>query len=53
MTTFIGAEYIIGNLLIAKKTDTTSLAELNEASYYLQRVANEEGVDVIYLTSFA
>lgn len=55
MATFVGAEYIIANLLIAMKKnhnqDSISLEELNNAGIYIQRLSVEKDIDAIFLSS--
>lgn len=55
MVTFVGAEYIIANSLIAlkrKKNRTTiSLSELNELGIYMQRMSIEKDLDAVFLVS--
>lgn len=55
MDTFVGAEYIIANMLIANKKqynkDEISLEELNNAGVYIQRMSLAENVDAIFLSS--
>ena len=56
MATFVGAEYIIANVLIAlkkfNKKDTITLDELSEAGIYIQKhsLSNNE-IDAIFLSS--
>ena len=55
MATFVGAEYIIANLLIAMKKkhnrDSISLEELSSAGVYIQRQSAKEEIDAIFLSS--
>ncbi len=55
MATFVGAEYIIANLLIAMKKnhkkESISLEELSSAGVYIQRLSIEESIDAIFLSS--
>lgn len=55
MATFVGAEYIIANLLIAMKKkhnrDSISLEELSTAGVYIQRQSLEKDIDAIFLSS--
>ena len=55
MATFVGAEYIIANLLIAVKKkhnrDSISLGELSSAGVYIQRQSLEKDIDAIFLSS--
>jgi len=55
MATFVGAEYIIANLLIAMKKkhekEFISLEELSSAGIYIQKLSIEEGIDAIFLSS--
>lgn len=55
MVTFVGAEYIIANLLIAlkrKKNRTNiSLKELNALGIFMQKMSIEKDVDAVFLTS--
>lgn len=55
MVTFVGAEYIIANSLIAFKKNRNrtniSLCELNELGIYIQKLSTEENVDAVFLTS--
>lgn len=52
MATFVGAEYIIANLLIAMKKkhnrDSISLEELSSAGVYIQRQSAKEEIDAIF-----
>lgn len=52
MATFVGAEYIIANLLIAMKKnhnrDSISLEELSSAGVYIQRQSLEKDIDAIF-----
>lgn len=55
MVTFVGAEYIIANSLIALKrkqnrTDI-SLEELSNLGIYIQQMSVEEDLDAVFLTS--
>lgn len=55
MITFVGAEYIIANLLIAMKKkqnrESISLKELSSAGVYIQKLSIEKNVDAIFLSS--
>lgn len=55
MATFVGAEYIIANLLIAMKKnhkkESISLEELSSAGVYIQKLSIVEGIDAIFLAS--
>ena len=55
MATFVGAEYIIANLLIAMKKyhkkESISLEELSSAGVYIQQLSIEESIDAIFLSS--
>lgn len=56
MATFVGAEYIIANVLIALKKfgkrDTVTLDELSEAGIFIQKNSlTDNGVDAIFLSS--
>lgn len=55
MATFVGAEYIIANLLIAikkvRKRETVTLDELSEAGIYIQRQSISENINAIFLSS--
>ena len=55
MATFVGAEYIIANLLIEMKKkhnrDSISLEELSTAGVYIQRQSLEKDIDAIFLSS--
>ena len=55
MATFVGAEYIIANLLIAlkkiNKRDTVTLDELSEAGIYIQKQSINENINAIFLSS--
>lgn len=55
MATFVGAEYIIANLLIAmkkaQKKESISLEELSSAGVYIQKSSIEKDVDAIFLSS--
>lgn len=52
MATFVGAEYIIANLLIAVKKnhnrDSISLGELSSAGVYIQRQSLEKDIDAFF-----
>lgn len=55
MVTFVGAEYIIANLLIAlkriNKRETVTLDELSEAGVYIREMSLSEDIDAIFLSS--
>ena len=55
MATFVGAEYIIANVLIAlkrrKNKATISRSELNDFCIYIQKMSIEKDLDVIFLIS--
>ncbi len=55
MITFVGAEYIIANLLIAlKRTNkkaSVTLSELSEAGIYIQKMSLSNNIDAIFLSS--
>jgi len=55
MVTFVGAEYVIANILIAAKKnlrrDSISLAEMYSAATYIQKQAMNEGVNAIFMCS--
>ena len=55
MATFVGAEYIIANLLIAMKRnriqDSISLKDLGSAGVDIQKMSLEEGINAIFLSS--
>lgn len=55
MATFVGAEYIIANFLIAIKKkqnrESISLKELSSAGVYIQKLSIERNVDAIFLSS--
>ncbi len=55
MATFVGAEYIIANLLIAmkkkKNRESISLEELSSAGVYIQKLSLEKNIDAIFLSS--
>ena len=55
MATFVGAEYLIANVLIAFKKisqqDTVTLEQLSEAGIYIQQKSLDEGVNAIFLSS--
>lgn len=55
MATFVGAEYIIANLLIAMKKkhnrDSISLEELSSAGVYIQKQSLKKDIDAIFLSS--
>ena len=54
MTKFVGAEYVIANMLIKKlqKDETSvSLTELSQCGVQVQRVLTEKALDAVFLTS--
>ncbi len=55
MATFVGAEYIIANILIAlkklNKREAVTLDELNEAGIFIQKQSLSEDIDAIFLSS--
>lgn len=54
MTKFIGAEYVIANMLIKKMENgetSVSLAELSRCGIEVQRISIKEEIDAIFLTS--
>lgn len=54
MNTFVGAEYVIANALIALKRrgqDCITFEKLREIGVEIQRCCNERGVDAVILTS--
>lgn len=54
MTKFIGAEYVIANMLIKKMEKgekSVSLAELSRCGIEVQRISIEEKIDAVFLTS--
>lgn len=55
MVTFVGAEYIIANSLIALKRErnrtTISLSELNELGIYMKKMSIEKDLDAVFLVS--
>ncbi|MDE7446791.1 MAG: hypothetical protein K2N15_13980 [Lachnospiraceae bacterium] len=55
MVTFVGAEYIIANSLIAlkkaKNRTNISLGELNQLGIYIQQMSIENDVDAVFLVS--
>lgn len=54
MTIFVGAEYIIALMLIEKAKigeQKNSLSEFNNYSISVQKKANEQKIDVVFLTS--
>lgn len=56
MATFVGAEYIIANVLIAlkrlNKRDMVTLEELSEAGIYIQKQSLiDENINAIFLSS--
>ena len=55
MTTFVGAEYIIANLLIAMKKnhnrDSISFEEVCRACEYIQEQSLKKDIDAIFLSS--
>lgn len=55
MVTFVGAEYIIANSLIAlkrKKNRTTiSFSELNDLGIYIKKMSIEKDMDAVFLVS--
>lgn len=56
MTTFVGAEYIIANVLIALKREykeeMVTLEQLSEAGIYIQQQSLDKNINAIFLTSF-
>lgn len=55
MVTFVGAEYIIANSLIAlkkrKNRSTISFSELSDLGIYIQKMSIEKDLDAVFLTS--
>lgn len=55
MATFVGAEYIIANVLIAlkklNKKDAVSLDELSQAGIFIQKESINNDIDAIFLSS--
>ena len=55
MLTFVGAEYIIANSLIAlkkaKNQTNVSLSELNKLGFYIQQMSTKKEVDAVFLIS--
>lgn len=55
MATFVGAEYIIANILIAlkrlNKKDMVTLDELSEAGVFIQQQSLNEDINAIFLSS--
>lgn len=55
MSTFVGAEYIIANLLIAfkrnKNRSEISLKELGDCGIFIQQMSLEQSVDAVFLSS--
>ena len=55
MATFVGAEYIIANVLIALKKigkrDSITLDELSQAGFYIQQKSLNEDINAIFLSS--
>lgn len=55
MVTFVGAEYIIANSLIAlkrkKNRATISLSELNDLGILMQKMSIEKDLDAVFLVS--
>ena len=51
MTEFVGAEYLIARMLIAKHEQEISTSELNKLGICVRRLSIEEGVGAVFLTS--
>ncbi len=55
MVTFVGAEYLIANMLIAYKRkhnlDSITFEDLNKAGIFVQKLSVKENVDAIFLSS--
>lgn len=55
MVTFVGAEYIIANVLIAlkksKNRSKITFRELNNLGIFIQKMSIEKCVDAVFLTS--
>ena len=54
MTNFVGAEYVIATMLIEKVKagkKFVSMDDLNSYCIYVQRMANNQNVDAVFLTS--
>lgn len=54
MNTFVGAEYVMANALIALKrkgTDFITFERLREIGFKIQTIFNEQGLDAVILTS--
>ena len=54
MTNFVGAEYVIATMLIEKAKagkKFVSMDDLSSYGIYVQRMANNQNVDAVFLTS--
>ena len=51
MITFVGAEYIIANLMIALNKTSISFNELSDLDIYLKKMTIKKDIDVVFLTS--
>lgn len=54
MTTFVGAEYIIGNVLIAQKKrnfNAVTFEQVRTVGRKLQEYCNNVGIDAVFVTS--
>ena len=54
MTSFVGAEYLIACLLIAKKRNGKDYVAIDELAKYgviIQKMSHEEDIDAVFLTS--
>ena len=56
MTTFVGAEYVIANILIAEElnyhNDSISIEQLMSAISYIQNLAKERGIAAEFCVSY-
>lgn len=51
MTNFVGAEYVIAVMLIWKAGASVSISELSRYRVYIQRMANSQKLDTVFLMS--
>ena len=51
MTEFVGAEHLIARMLIEKREQEISTAELNKLGICVRRLSIKEEVDAVFLTS--
>ena len=51
MKEFVGAEFLIAKMILAKNSAAISITELNKLGVNVRRLSINEGVNVVFLTS--